>query len=116
MLVAEGEHAEESVSRTKQIAVHALVATGNGHVAVVVDGSNETGLQFVYRAGLGIYWNPDSSRFEDRIWHETTHLESCQRIARAVGGELGLSLCVIPATRWEGIPSEERAAIREVLG
>ncbi len=103
------------MSQTKHLDVQALVSTGDGHLAVVVDGSREPVIQFVYRSGLGVYWNPDRSRFEDSIWHETTHLESCQRIARAVQGELGIQLCATSATKWEGIPSEARQAIREVL-
>lgn len=106
---------DEFVSQTKQLSVQSLVSIGNGRLAAVVDGSSDPYLQFVYRAGLGIYWNPDLRRFEDRIGHETTHLESCQRIARAVREELGIALRLGSATRWEGIQSEERAAVRAVL-
>lgn len=99
----------------KHLDIRALVSDGRGHVAAIVDGSQSPDLQFVYRAGVAIGWNQERSRLEDRIWHETTDLESCQRMARAVQGELGLRLRVTSETSLEGVPDDVRQPIRDLL-
>lgn len=85
-----------------QLALQVVPTTAEGHY------------QFIYRAALSIYWNPETRSFEDHYERETSPLASFQRMARALEGELGLRLIPSPDLIWDEVQAEDQKAIHDV--
>jgi hypothetical protein len=71
-------------------------------------------LQFIYRAALSIYWNPDQMRLEDRSSSEESLSASFIRIARALRNVYGLELRPSEDVKWDEVPALDKIRIENI--
>lgn len=95
--------------------VDGVLLRDGGQVAVHVIPPEDVDLQFIYRAGLSIYWNPNEGLLEDRTDTVESAIASAARIARAMREEYGLALQASAKVHWQGIDDDARDQVATVL-
>lgn len=103
------------MSRQSTVWIDRVLRKEGGQVAVHVLPSEDVDLQFVYRAGLSIYWNPAERLIEDRAGVVESSMTSAARIARAIREELGATLQASTEVRWEGFDDGIREQVAVAL-
>ena len=93
----------------------AVIRRPSGQVAVHVAPPVDFDLQFIYRAGLCIYWDPDAALIEDRASGVETSSESAARLARALIEECGFLLRPSTNVQWSGFDDDEQRVVGRVL-
>jgi hypothetical protein len=104
------------VKPERKLTTLAVLAIDKGRVAVRVAPPQGLDLQYIYRAALSVYWDPNSGQLEDRYEREESQAASVERISRALRAEYGLMLQPATGIRWEGIESHTRREIEDALG
>ena len=97
------------------IVVDTVIRRLAGQVAVHVATAQGIDLQFIYRAALGIYWDPVEALLEDRSEAVDSAQTSAARIARALREEYGISLQASGNVRWEGFIADDRDQVAQTL-
>jgi hypothetical protein len=97
------------------LVVEAVSRRSGGQVAVRVAPPESGDLQFIYRAGLSIYWNPAESLLEDRSDVVASAEGSAARIAKALREEYGMALQPSGEMLWTGVIDEERDRVAVAL-
>ena len=95
--------------------VSAVIRRSTGRIAVRVEPPRDIDLQFIYRAGLSVYWCPAEALLEDRGSTVESPESSSGRIARALREEYGLALQPSGDVHWSGISAEEKDRIAAAL-
>lgn len=100
-----------------QQALNALevLSIDEGRIAIRVAVPADSNLQFVYRAGLSIYWDPGAGLLVDRHDRERSQTGSFTRISRALREEMGLRLRASGKVRWDGIEPAAREVIENEI-
>ena len=80
--------------------VHQVTKLEGGRLALRVVPPKGIDLQFIYRAALSIYWDPEEMQLEDRSESEVSFVSSASRIARALHEEYGLGLTPAADLLW----------------
>ena len=72
---------------------------------------SNTSFDYVYRAGMEIYWDADRQRLYSPKPREWDHLRWFDQIVAAAAGEYGVRLTLGPETSWSNVPDRLRTAI-----
>lgn len=99
----------------RAVEVDVVIRRQAGHVAVRVTAPDGIDLQFIYRAGLSIYWNPAEALLEDRCSAIESSEASAARMARALREENGMVLQPSDDEQWKDFSAEERAQVASAL-
>jgi hypothetical protein len=97
------------------VLVYTVIRRQAGQVSVHVTPPDGVDLQFIYRAGLSIYWNPAEALLEDRSGAVESSETSAGRIARALREEYGMPLQPSGTLQWKDFSAEEQAQVASVL-
>ena len=97
------------------IVVEAVTRQEPGRVSLRVVPPQGIDLQFIYRAGKFVYWDPGARELQDRSTTEASPSSSARRIAQALQEELGSSLKPSVDIQWRGVDEDTRAAVAEAL-
>ena len=95
--------------------ISAVIKRSTGRIAVRVEPPREIDLQFIYRAGLSVYWCPAEALLEDRGSTMESPDSSSGRIARALREEYGMVLKPLGNMQWIGVSAEEQDRIAAAL-
>ena len=67
----------------------------------------------IYRAAMGVTWDPDKSCMLPREYKSWGHFEWFKQIVAAVADEYGKELMVTAKTKWRAVPAETRTEIED---
>ncbi len=95
--------------------VSAVIKRSTGRIAVRVEPRKGIDLQFIYRAGLSVYWCSAEALLEDRGSTVESSESSSGRIARALREEYGMALQPLGDVQWSGVSAEEQDRIAAAL-
>lgn len=71
----------------------------------------EVDCQYIYRSGMGVYWNSEGKNFYLKTSGTTTVEKQFAQILRAVNKELGFELIISEKTLWQNISEAEKNKI-----
>ena len=86
-----------------------------GQVAVPVVPPGEIDLQFIYRAALGISWNPAEALIVDGSRSVDSPESLAAQIAWALREEYGMALRPSAPVQWQDFDAEERNQVASAL-
>ena len=104
-----------TVMTSRRITVNRVTRLEAGRLALQVVPPKGLDLQFIYRAGMSVYWDPKRMQLEDRTKSEVSATLSASRIARALHEEYGLSLRPASGLAWCGIDADRTGEIASLL-
>ena len=87
----------------------------SGRLYVIPTIPADTDFDLIYRAGMEVSWDADSRSFVSPIPRKWTRADWFRQILRAVKGEYGTSLRVLPSTQWSNVTAEDRKEIEAWL-
>ena len=70
---------------------------------------------FIYRAAVGVDWDPESRSLVAPVPKEWSYLDWFLNICAAVRSEYGDQLVLPPETEWYSVPEELQRQIRESM-
>ena len=84
-----------------------------GQLAIQLAPPVHPDIGFVYRAGISIYWEPNTLQLVDRYDREDSVGASFHRIRFAIEDELGMRLCRAADMRWQDIDGAELTSVED---
>jgi len=101
--------------RARTVTVNAVIRRPGAQLAVHIKPPDGIDLQFIYRAALGIYWNPAEELLEDRSSAVESSVASATRLARALREEYGMVLQPSHNVQWKDFNAEEWTQVASAL-
>ncbi len=86
-----------------------------GQLAIHVLAPEGIDLQFIYRAGLGIYWNSSLALLEDHSEMVESAVTSASRMARALREEYGIVFKPSSDVQWIAFGADEQNRVARIL-
>ncbi len=93
-----------------------VAISDTGELLVEPEGSGDPSYQYVYRAGVGVYWEPSLGSFKCMQQKDWSYTKMFGHLIDAVQSELGLKLIIGKNTTWTNVsPSTQTELLHVVI-
>jgi hypothetical protein len=97
------------------VTVDTVIRRQAGQIVIHVLAPEGIDLQFIYRAGLGIYWNSSLALLEDHSETVESAVTSASRMARALREEYGIVFKPSGDVQWIAFDADEQNQVAGIL-
>jgi|SRR6185295_12473998 len=95
----------------RQVQIEEVATNASGQLLVRPVLNSKESFALVYRAAMGVNWDPRERALATPSPNDWTHFEWFKQVVAAVANEYGQQLVLQPSTRWRGVATDIRARI-----